>query len=167
MAIFSNRSWICLLKNETIDSEKIIKFLNHLAKWLSRFIWFWSIQNSLKVTQILAKLNWNIVYLPVYSPMYTPIENWFGILKFFIKQNYKWEAIKINLKQNYTKIYEALKSISFGIVKAIFRNLFARIRNYLDNLILCKNTLNKIVFSIWFSVFCSSIVSFVDLLFSV
>ena len=66
---------------------------------------------------------------------HAPIENWFGILKSFLKQNYKWEAIKINLKQNYTKIYEALKSISTGIVKAIFRNLFARIRNNLDNLL--------------------------------
>ena len=34
MAVLSNGSWICLLTNETIDSEKIIKILNHLAKWL-------------------------------------------------------------------------------------------------------------------------------------
>ena len=73
MAVLSNGSWICL---QTNDSEKIINFLNYLSKWLKDHDSFnyseiflildnWSIQKSLKVKQILAKLNWKVMYLPV------------------------------------------------------------------------------------------------------
>ena len=123
MAILSIRDWFWLLTSETINSEKIVLFINRLVKWLKDNDPFFysevilildnsSIQKSTKVKLKFAKLNWKVLYLPVYSQMFAPIENWFKLLKSYLKQNYKSEDIKVNLNQNYVKIYHALKSIS-------------------------------------------------------
>ena len=74
------------------------------------------------------KLNWKIMYLPVYSPIYAPIENCFGLIKHHMKNMHKLENIKINLKQNYDIIYDALKPIKSQTVKNLFANLFSRIK---------------------------------------
>ena len=145
-SILSNGAWFWLLTSETIDSEKIFFFINHLVKWIrdndsfnySEILMILdncSIQKSSKIKLQLKRLNWKVMYLPVYSPMYAPIENWFSLLKSHLKQNYKSENIKINLKQNFKTIYQALKSISAKTIKRLFGNLFARIRSNLSNLL--------------------------------
>ena len=146
MAILSNGGWLWLLTSENINSEKIVLFINRLALWLKNndslfysdvilILDSYSIKKSTKVKLQFAKLNWEVLNLLVYSPIYASIENWFWLLMFYLKQNYKSEDTKINFKRNFTTIYHLLKSISAKTIKKIFGNLFIRIRNNLSTLL--------------------------------
>ena len=145
MAILSNGAWYWLLTNETITSDKIILFLNQLSVWINNKSSFgfsdvllildnWSIQKSSEVKKLMVKLNWVVMYLPVYTQIYAPIENWFGLIKTHMKNENKSDGIKINLKQNFDKIFCALKSIKSQTIKNLFAYLFSRIREKLTNL---------------------------------
>ena len=95
----------------------------------------WSIQKSFEVKKWLVKLNWKVMYLLIYCYIYAPVENCFWLIKFYMKDMYKSENIKINLKQNYNKLYNALKLIKSQTIKNLFANLFSRIREKLANLL--------------------------------
>ena len=83
--------------------------------------------NCKEVKYFLCKLSWNTIYLPAYSPIYAPIENWFGLIKAYLKRKYKTEDTKVNLKYNYSVIYDALKSIRSTTVIKMFADLIKRI----------------------------------------
>ena len=88
-AICSNGAWISLITNETIDSNKFILFLDHLNSWLKSENNFgyadvlfimdnWKYHKSKISKHKLMELSYKVVYLPPYTPQWTPIENWFG-----------------------------------------------------------------------------------------
>ena len=83
--------------------------------------------NCKEVKYFLCKLSWNTIYLPAYSPIYAPIENWVGLIKAYLKRKYKTEDTKVNLKYNYSEIYDALKSIRSTTVIKMFADLIKRI----------------------------------------
>ena len=47
---------------------------------------------------ILIELNYTKIYPPVYSPMYALIDNFFSLIKSYLKKNYIAENMKTNLK---------------------------------------------------------------------
>ena len=86
------------------------------------------IKKSKEVRDLLIDLSWTTMYLPVYSQMYASFENCISLIKSYLKKNYKTENMKINLKQNYLIIYQALKSICFTTIRRLFANLIKKIR---------------------------------------
>ena len=117
-------SIICWIKNKSsFGFSDVLLVLNN-----------WSIQKSSDVENLKVNLKWRVMHLPVYSPIYAPIENWFGLIKTHMKNENNSDSIKKNLKQNYDKIFYALKSIKSQTIKNLFANLFSRIREKLTNL---------------------------------
>ena len=107
--ILSDGVWLCMLTNEPITSNKILVFLSKLDWWICDNKKFgysnilllvdnYSIWKSKGVKFFLIDLNWTKVYPPVYSPMYKSIENCFSLNQIILKENYKTENMKINLK---------------------------------------------------------------------
>ena len=100
MAILSNGSWFWLLTDNRIEAQKIVTFLCYLSKWLLNNRNFnntnillildnCSIQKSKDIKERLKLLYWTVMYLLVYSLIYSPIENCFGIIKSFWKRDAK------------------------------------------------------------------------------
>ena len=86
-----------------------------------------SVQKSKIVKDLMLKWKWRVMYLPVYTPAYAPIENWFSLIKSYLKRRYITESIKTNLHQNYSTVYYALKSLSSKTIRRLFANLFANL----------------------------------------
>ena len=85
MAMLWNENWFSMLSNKTSNSDKFLQFLNRLDYWLSQNNRFkkkeilvilnnWSIHKAVEVVQKNLEINWNVIFLPAYSPQFAPIE---------------------------------------------------------------------------------------------
>ena len=142
MAIWNNGTILALLSNETIDSKKFWLFLENLNSWLNKNKNFgfsetlllldnWSIHKSKITKEVLWRINTNVLYLPAYSPDFAPIEMWFSILKRNINFTWSNQYIKLNSKQWYSKVVDALKKIEPKTIKRLFKRLFSEIQRYI------------------------------------
>ena len=142
MTIWSNGATFTLLSNEATDSVKFWLFLENLNSWINNNRSFgfsetllimdnWSIHKSKSTKAKLWKINANVLYLPAYSPDFAPIEMCFSILKRKFKAEWNNQHIKLNSKQSYHKIVDALQKIKPFTIKQLFKRLYSEIQSYL------------------------------------
>ena len=142
MAILSSGQWLLLLTNKTSNSEKFVLFLNKLNSWISANEGFgykdilitldnWSIHKSKEVTQILKELNFNVIYLPAYTPQFAPIEMWFSKVKGNLRQIWATKIVSLTLKLSYNYLFDALKKIKSEYIKSLFKEMYSVINKYL------------------------------------
>ena len=92
MPICSNGVWICLVINETIGSFNFTWFIKIMTSWLKSNSYFgfsqvmilldnWSIRNSKIVKSLLQRINFTIIYIPVYSPDFAPVKMCLSLIK--------------------------------------------------------------------------------------
>ena len=139
MAILSNGSFLAILTNKTINSQKFVFFLWQLSKLLKDNEWFgfkdvlilmdnWSIHKSGEAQAKLLKLNHKIMYLSAYTPKLAPIENWFRTLKSILCKENKENIKNLNNKSNYEVILKAMRNLkSFMII-----NLFTKMKEFIN-----------------------------------
>ena len=72
-----------------------------------------SFKNRREWEKFLLELNWAKIYPSVYSLLYAPIENFFCLIKSYLKKNYKTENKKINLK---VKLLHYLRSLKINLL---------------------------------------------------
>ena len=142
MAICSNGAWISKVINETIDSENFIWFIKVIISWLQSHNYFehsqivllldnCAIHKSNQVAALFQKVNFIILYIPVYSPDFAPIEMCFSLIKRKLYEEWKRENIRLTLKHNYTKIHDSLISIKAITIKKMFKHLYSTVKEYL------------------------------------
>ena len=136
--ILSNGCWFSLITNSTINSRKFIVFLENLKQWLQKNSKFnysnililldnWSIHKSKETVWKLNKMKVKKLYLPPYSPNFAPVEEFFGIMKMKIRNQWANEIVKFSKKSNYNKIVKSLKSIKSESIIKNFANLYSQV----------------------------------------
>ena len=142
LAICSNGSWLWFLSNQTIDGKTFVWFTKILDNWLKLYENFgyneviiildnWSIHKG-KLTQgLLKKLSYKVFYIPAYSPEFAPVEMSFSLLKRTLSESNKNKGIKLSFRQNLTKIYQSLQSLTSKTIKRMFGRLFKTMKDYL------------------------------------
>ena len=134
MAILSNGSFIAMLTNETINSQKFILFLTQLHRLLKNNEWFefkdvlilldnWSIHKSAEVQTRLLQMNHKVMFLPAYTPQWAPIENWFGILKSILCKDNKASMMNLSNKLSYDIILKAMKNLKSNMIVNSFTKI--------------------------------------------
>ena len=142
MAIWSNGNWLCLLMNQTSNSEIFSMFCRELNKWLNKNEFFdfsnvivtmdnSSIHKWQNVTKILNKMKAKIVFLPAYSPQFAPIEMGFSIIKSKLRKLWNKGIVKLHLKSSIIEIWRSLKHLKSKTVKKLFKNMYSRINDYI------------------------------------
>ena len=137
--ILSNGSSIGMITNGTINSLKFITFLKNLKEWLNKnknfgfketllIMDIWSIHKSKSTINYLKKIKIQVLFLPVYSPILAPIEKFYGILKLKLRKQWANIEVKLNHKENYSKILKALKEIKSETIKKLYRRLFSTVK---------------------------------------
>ena len=91
----------------------------------------WSIRKSKSTKAKLWKINAKVLYLPAFSPDFALIEMCFSILKRKFKAEWNNKHIKLNSKQSYYKIGDALQKIKLDTIKQLFKILYSEIQSYL------------------------------------
>ena len=144
MVILSNGLWFVMLTSNTIDSDVFIEFLVQINQWIRRNGLFgyskimMTLDNcpchqSNKSKKFMAKLGYNILFLPPYSPQLSPIEGVFGVLKHHLKTKYKFSTINLSSTINHNKIFNALKTFDSSQIRAYFKNFYKWIRTVLES----------------------------------
>ena len=122
LSICYNGAWISFITNKKINSFNFLWFINILDSWLKYKNNFkyeeimlildnWSFHKSLQTREILLKLKYLVVYLPVYSPDFAPIKMWFSYINRNLSDSWKNENIKLSQKSNYIKIHNSLSTM--------------------------------------------------------
>ena len=144
MAILSNGLWFVMLTSNTIDSDVFIEFLGQINQWIRRNVLFGYLKimmtldncpchQSNKSKKFMAKLGYNILFLPPYSLQLSPIEGVFGVLKHRLKTKYKFSALNLSSTINRDKIFNALKTFDSSQIRAYFKNFYKWIRTVLES----------------------------------
>ena len=118
-------------------------FLDNLKQWLQKNNKFnyskililldnWSIHKSKETVRKLNKMKVKTLYLPPYSPNFAPVEEFFGIMKMKIRNQWANGIVKFSTKSNYDKIVKSLKSIKSESIIKIFANLYSQIKAYIS-----------------------------------
>ena len=139
MAIWSNGTWTAMLTDETINSEKFIKFIDHFECWLRLNSYFeeynilllldnWSIHKTSKVKEKLLEANITVLYLSWYTPQWAPVEWCFAIMKNALRNRKSESMINLSLKKNYSVIHNCLRLITANTIKKIFSKMIKDIR---------------------------------------
>ena len=142
MTILSNGEWISFITNKTINTENFVWILKILDYWLKLKNNFGysqvllmqdncSYHKSSSSKSLLRKLGYTVIYLPVYSPDFVPIEMWFSILKRNLSQTWIKENINLSQQHNYNKILRSLSSMRSSLIKKLFGRLFKNINEYI------------------------------------
>ena len=140
--ILSNGCWFSLITNSTINSRKFIVFLENLKQWLQKDSTFnysnililldnWSIHKSKETVRKLNKMKVKTLYLSPYSPNFALVEEFFGIMKMKIRNQWANEIVKFSTKSNYDKIVKSPKSIRSESIIKIFANLYSQIKAHI------------------------------------
>ena len=135
LAICSNGTWILLITNETINTNKFVLFLSNLNSWLksNRNFGYEEVllimdnckYHKTKETKLkLIDCSYKVIYLPPYTPQWAPIENAFGIIKKILIKRNKESSINLSKKSNYNFIIEAMKELNSEIIKKLFVKMF-------------------------------------------
>ena len=92
MAITNEGSYFGKLMKGWINSTIYLEFLKSLETWIEtkrrstsqKVIIFkdnWQVHRARKVWSFIEMIQYMYVYIPMYTPEYSPVENLFGILK--------------------------------------------------------------------------------------
>ena len=128
--------------DSTYYSDKFSLFIQHLIKWLETNNNFefneviiimdnWSIHKCANIKTLLKVSKITILYIPPYSPHLAPIEIYFGLFKKKLLSNSSKQMIKINSKDNYSKILDSFRGIKTLTIKIIFWRHYKVIQNHL------------------------------------
>ena len=142
MAILWNGNWFSLLSSTTSNSNKFDSFLDKLNYWLTANKIFqkkevlilldnWSIHKTAQIFQKFKEINYNVIFLPAYTPQFAPIEMWFSMIKRNLRQIYNGKIVKLSLKSSYNNVYNALRQIKWEYIKQLFKEMYSTINNYL------------------------------------
>ena len=71
------------------------------------------------------------MYLPAYSPDFAPVELWFDIIKQNLSEICKRETTILVLRQNYSKVYNAITSVKTDTATKMFAEYLKIIKWYL------------------------------------
>ena len=99
-----------------------MQFLNRLNYWLSQNNRFekkeilvildnWSIHKTVEVVQKILEINWNVIFLPAYTPQFSQIEMWFSKIKWNLRQLYSRKIVKLSLKSSNNDVFNTMKHI--------------------------------------------------------
>ena len=88
----------------------------------------WYIHKSKSTINYLKKIKFQVMFFPAYSPILAPIEEFYGILKLKLRKQWTNIEVKLNHKENYSKILKALKEIKSETIKKLYRRLFSTVK---------------------------------------
>ena len=142
MAILWNENWFSMLSNKTSNSDKFLQFLFRLNYWLSQNNRFekkdilvildnWSMHETVEVVQKILGINWNVIFLPAYTPQFAPIEMWFSKIKGNLRQLYNRKIVKLSLKSSYNDVFNTMKHIKSEYIRLLFAEMYSTINSYL------------------------------------
>ena len=133
MTIFSNGWWFLLISNSTTNSMMFEYYLNKLNCWIlanysfgyTKFLLTldnWSYHKGKCITELVNRFNWNVIFLPVYSPSLAPIELAFGLLKKFISNKLRGKRLNLQAKgANQTELNE-MKELTWSKICSLFKH---------------------------------------------
>ena len=114
LAVCSNGSWICLLCNCSVDSNKFTWLIKIIKNKLNKHNNFelnkveilldnCSYHKSNETLSLPRKLRYKINFILTYSPEFSPIEMCFSLLKRNLSERCKYERVKQSYKHNFSK----------------------------------------------------------------
>ena len=89
LTILSNGSWFCLIINQTMNSDRFLKYMQKFTEWISSKAYFgyrkliimmdnWAIHRNKKNLAIMSQPGHQVMFIPPYSPQLAPVEMWFS-----------------------------------------------------------------------------------------
>ena len=140
MAICSNGSWICLLTNQTFNSNRFLVFFEYLEDWLKCNKYFnyeeillimdnCSIHKTEAIKNKINNKDIKLMYLPPYTPQWAPIEDCFALIKNKLRNSKIKNTINLSLKRNYNYIYDWIKWVTSSSVKKMYLKLLTKWRS--------------------------------------
>ena len=143
LAIMSNGCWFLLATNKTINSDVFWHFIQKLNFWINdqnkfgydEIIWIMDNcpSHKSKITySILSQTNFQIRYIPAYSPDLSPVELSFAFIKRKLSSN--WKSLNINLKSKQSKneLLQVLKMMKKKHIIGFFQKYLNTLKKYLN-----------------------------------
>ena len=100
----------------------------------------WSSHRAEKIQRFLKLTNWNIFYLPPYSPQMAPVELAFHRIKKKMTLLSKSNNISLNGASGYRHIMNSLKVLDYKSVKDWFEKFYQILKEHLPIFILRENS---------------------------
>ena len=146
MAITNEGSYFGKLMKGWINSTIYLEFLKSLETWIEtkrrstsqKVIIFkdnWQVHRARKVWSFIEMSQYMYVYIPMYTPEYSPVENLFGILKSKCKRFRSQRSIYWWKEEGANVIVNEMKSISSWQIVAIWRNFINKINSGLKQIL--------------------------------
>ena len=88
----------------------------------------WAIHKSMATRRILQEIGCSVFFIPPYSPDFAPIEYCFSIVKRKLSELLNKEQGLVQIKNNYSKLYDWLTQIKSNIIKKMFLKFFSTIK---------------------------------------
>ena len=146
MAITSDGSYFGQLMKGWINSSIYLEFLMNLEKWIKiirststqKVIILndnWQVHRARKVRGFIEMSNYTYVYIPMYTPEYSPVEQFFRILKSKWKRHKSRKSIDWGKEEGLNLIRNEIKSINSWQIVGIWRNFINRISSGLKQIL--------------------------------
>ena len=85
----------------------------------------------MEVVQKILEINWNVKFLPGYTPQFAPIKIWFSKIKWNLRQLYNRKIVKLSLKSSYNDVFNTMKHIKSEYIRLLFTEMYSAINIYL------------------------------------
>ena len=140
MAITNEGSYFGKLMKGWINSTILLEFLKSHETWIEtkrrstskKVIIFkdnWQVHGARKGWSFIEMSQYMYVYIPMYTPEYSPVENLFGILKSKFKRFRSQRSIYWWKEERDNIIVNEMKSIGSWQIAAIWRNFINKINS--------------------------------------
>ena len=142
-AICSNGSWLEMLSNNTLTTDRFIIFLRNLKTFLEENNYFefkrivilldnLPSHRTDKVVDMLLKWSFDICYIPPYSPSLAPVELTFGRLKRKLTQKQKEKWINLSNYEGYSLVVLCMKEIDAKVILNWFSHFYREVKENLS-----------------------------------
>ena len=133
MAIGSDGSYFSLLTGGRIDSSIYLQFLKQLEKWIesrrnSKFQKVvilkdnWQVHRAKKVWSFIDKSEYTYIFIPMYTPEFSPVEKIFAMLKTKCKSIRSRKSINWRKSEGFDVIIKEVSALNNSQIIAIWRN---------------------------------------------
>ena len=131
VALWSDGEFLIQIFNSTVTSDLFREFIwvltfalkykskNHLQNIVLTMDNA-SIHTSDKTRKLLSLFEYNVKYLPPYSPKLAPVELFFNIMKQKIRSFWSMRVINFDNKSGYEWILESVQSVNSSKVKSLW-----------------------------------------------
>ena len=150
MAITSRGSYFGLITKGRIDSNIYLKYLIKLEEWIestrssiSQKVTIlkdnWQVHRAKKVLSFIHKSQFNYVYIPMYTPEFSPVEKIFALLKSKWKSFQTRKSVDWGKPDGFKIIASEMETIESSQIVAIWRNFIRVIKSSMKLLFIAIN----------------------------